>query len=354
MSEDDLDLPTDFPTTIDTNEGNPKPKPTAASFLKKLMNVLNFLSYIVVISTYIVATYTETGINDVTDEELLEKYPTLITPNYKSTKFIWGVIFFTQGVFAVAQLLLPRCRDHILLIEGIGPMYILASVSQLIWYVSFAYGMLATSIVFFIGVLVCAVGLLVRQYRTFRFAEKKMELVNAADMVVPGSHVQKKVEGGVDDGYWLLRLPFGIYAGWIVSIFPLMLSIVLSASEVDVVVLVWTAVMSVALLTGLSMGLLLRKENGLPSYSIPSVIAYFFCGVRVELEAPNDNILATYDEAYLNLMKNVSAIAAVMLLVTALSRFVAVYLRDLCTKKEEERNEYDATAGLDEVDYVQA
>mmetsp|Transcript_18951 Transcript_18951/g.26986 ORF Transcript_18951/g.26986 Transcript_18951/m.26986 type:complete len:354 (-) Transcript_18951:2248-3309(-) len=349
--EEDLHLPTDFPTTIDTN--NSKPKPTAVSVLKKVMNGLNLLSYIVVLSTYIHATYSGTGINNITDEELLYKHPTLLTPNYRSTKFIWGVIFFTQGVFAVAQLALPRCRDHILLIEGIGPMYILASVSQLIWYVSWAYGMLVTSMVFFIGVLVCAVGLLVRQYRTFRFAEKKMELSNAADMIVPGSRVKKEVDG-VDDGYYLLRLPFGIYAGWIVSIFPLMLSIVLSTSEVDVVALVWVSVMSVALLTGLSMGLLLRKENGLPSYSIPSVVAYFFCGVRVELEAPSDIIFATYDEAYLNLMKNVSAIAAVMLFVTALSRFAAVYLRDLCIKKEEENDEYDATAGLDGGDYVQA
>ena len=354
MSEEDVELPTDFPTTIDTSNSEPKPKPTAMSILKKVMNALNLLSYIVVVSTYIHATYSDTGINDVTDEELLFKHPTLLTPNYRSTKFIWGVIFFTQGVFAVAQLALPRCRDHILLIEGIGPMYILASVSQLIWYVSWAYGMLVTAMVFFIGVVVCSVGLLVRQYRTFRFAEKKMELSNAADMIVPGSHVQKKEEDGVDDGYYLLRLPFGIYAGWIVSIFPLMLSIVLSTSEVDVVALVWVAVMSVALLTGLSMGLLLRKENGLPSYSIPSVVAYFFCGVRVELEAPSDIILATYDEAYLNLMRNVSAIAAVMLFVTAFSRFVAVYLRDLCVKKEEENSEYDATAGLDGGDYVQA
>lgn len=353
MSEDELDLPTDFPTTVDTNSSNPNTKITAMSVLKKVMNGLNLLSYIVVLSTYIHATYSATGINDITDEELLSKYPTLLTPNYRSTKFIWGLIFFTQGVFAVAQLALPRCRDHILLIEGIGPMYILASVSQLIWYVSWAYGMLATSMVFFIGVLVCAVSLLVRQYRTFRFEEKKMELSNAADMIVPGSHVQQK-EVFVDDGYYLLRLPFGIYAGWIVSIFPLMLSIVLSASEVDVVALVWVSVMGVALLTGLSMGLLLRKENGLPSYSIPSVVAYFFCAVRLELEAPSDIILATYDDAYLNLMKNVSAIAAVMLFVTALSRFVAVYLRDLCIKKEVENDEYDATAGLDGGDYIQA
>mmetsp|Transcript_11608 Transcript_11608/g.17102 ORF Transcript_11608/g.17102 Transcript_11608/m.17102 type:complete len:352 (+) Transcript_11608:126-1181(+) len=351
MSDEDFDLPTDFPTNIDIN--NSKPKSPAMPFLKKVMNALNLISYIVVLSTYLVATYSNIGINNLSDEELLNKHPTLLTPNYKSTKFIWGVIFFSQGVFAVAQLWVIRCRDHILLVEGIGPMYILASFAQLIWYVSFAYGMLITSFVFLFGVFVCAVGLLARQYQTFRKAEMKIESKNAADMVVPGTLAQKKEEF-VDDGYWLLRFPFGIYAGWISCMIPLMLSIVLSTLEVDVVVLVWVAVMSVALLTGLSMGLLLRKENGLPSYSMPSAIAYFFCGVRVELEAPNDIILAMYDEAYLNLLKNVSAIAAVMLLVTAVSRFGAVYLRDRCMKKEEQDDEYDATAGLDEVDYVQA
>jgi len=350
--EDDFDLPTDFPTNIETNKSIQNLP--AMPFFKKAMHALNLLSYIVVLSTYLVATYSGFGINGISDEELFNKHPTLLTPNYKSTKFIWGVIFFTQGVFAVAQLFHPRCRDHILLVQGIGPFFILASVAQLIWYVSFAYGMLITSVVFLFGALVCAVGLLARQYQIFQQAEMKIESKkNTTDMVIPGGRAQKKMEDSVDDGYLLLRFPFGIYAGWITAMFPLMLSIVISTFEVEVSVLVWVAVMGVALLTGLSMGLLLRKENGLPSYSIPSVIAYYFCGVRVELEAPNDYILATYDEAYLNMMKNVSAIAAVMLLVTAVSRFVAIYLRDRCFKKNEENDVYDST-GLDGIDYVQA
>lgn len=344
---DDFD-PTDFPTTIDTNKS--KSDLPAMPFSRKAMHALNLLSYIVVLSTYLVATYSGLGINDISDEELLNKHPTLLTPNYKSTKFIWGAIFLTQGVFVVAQLFLPRCRDHILLIQGIGPMYILASLAQLIWYVSFAYGLLITSLVFLFGTMVCAIGLLARQYQTFRELEMKIESnKNSSDMIIPGALAQKKKEDGVDDFYWLLRFPFGIYAGWIVSMLPLMLSIVISTFDVEVSMLVWVAVMGVALLTGLSMGLLLRKEGGLPSYSIPLVIAYYFCGVRVELEAPNDIILATYDEAYLTMFANVSAIAAVMLLVTIVSRFCAIYLRDRCFKKNEETDEYDY-----EMDYVQA
>jgi hypothetical protein len=357
MSDDGDDLPTDFSTNFDltnSSSNKTKKKPTM-SLLRKLMHAFNLLGYITVLTTYLIATYSEAGINGVNDSELLDKHPTLLTPNYKSTKFIWGFIFFTQGVFAVAQLLLPRCRDHILLLEGIGPMYIFACVAQVIWYATFAYDLLITSIVFLFGVFVCVVGLIARQYQLFRAEERKIyHSKNTSDTVVPGTSIHQKEGYGIDDGYLLLRLPFGIYAGWIASWIPLMLSIVLVSLNVDATSLTWVAVMSVALLTGLSMGLLLRKEHGIPSYSMPLVIAYFFCGVRVELEAPDDIILATYDEAYLSLMKNVSAIAAVMLLATIVARFVAVYLRDRCTKKEEENEAYDPTTGLDGVDYVQA
>ena len=354
MSEKDFDLPTDFPTTIDISDSNlddSQPKFTAP-FLKRVVTALNLLGYIIVLSTYIVTNYSERGVNGLSDEELLDKYPTLLTPNYTSTKIFWALIFFTQGVFSVAQLLVPRCREHILLVEGIGPFYFLACVAQLVWYVSFAYGMLITSFVFILGVLACSAGLLARQYHLIQKAEIKIEEANiTSDIIIPGSPTQQE-EDSVDDGYWLLRLPFGLFAGWTSCMVPLMLSIVLSTFEIDAQALVWVAVMGVALLTGLSMGLLLRKDNGLPSYSMPSAIAYFLFSVRLELEWPSDDILAIYDEAYLNLMKNVSAIAAVMVLVTVISRAIAVYLRDLCTKKEE-NDTYDAT-GLDAVDYVQA
>lgn len=353
MRDECVDLPTDFPAKgdikCDSSNNTKKKSVTTSSPLKKLMHALNLFGYIIVLATYLIATYSNAGIKGVNDSELLDKHMTLLTPNYKSTKLIWGVIFFTQGVFVVAQLLLPRCRDHILLVEGIGPMYILACVAQVIWYATFAYGLLITSFVFLFGVFVCVVCLLARQYQIFRKAEKKVSSHNTYDMVVPGTSIHKEDEENPYDGYLLLRLPFGIYAGWIASLIPLMLSIVLASFNVDATILVWVAVMGVALLTGLSMGLILRKEHGAPSYSTPLVIAYFFCGVRVELEAPNDDIFAMYDEAYINLMKNVSAIAAVMLLATAVSRFIAVYLRDRCTKKKE-----DDPTGLDGLDYVQA
>jgi lysylphosphatidylglycerol synthetase-like protein (DUF2156 family) len=350
MSDEDFDLPTDVPTNVDLNNNNETEKSptTGAPFIKKVMHALNLIGYIAILSTYLHATYSDTGINGVTESELMDTHPTLLTPNYKSTKVIWGFIFFTQGVFVVAQLLVPRCRDHILLVEGIGPMYILACVAQVVWYATFAYDLLITSFVFLVGVFVCVVGLLARQHQTMT-----VESNNNLDMIVPGTSIQMKEGFSPDDGYWLLRFPFGMYAGWIASMVPLMLSIVLASFEADATTLVWVAVMGVALLTGLSMGMILRKEYGLPSYSLPSVVAFYFCGLRAELEWPNDYILALYDEAYLSLMKNVSALAAVMLLVTTISRFIAVYLRDRCTKKEKNDDAYDAT-GLDGVDYVQA
>ena len=53
------------------------------------------------------------------------------------------------------------------------------------------------------------------------------------------------------------------------------------------------------------------------------------------MENPPEMILATYEEAYLNMMSSVTTIAALMVLATIIARAVAIYLRDRCTKKDD-------------------
>jgi hypothetical protein len=340
----------ELPIDIQDN-GGMKPVTTTKQ-RANCMHLLNVFGYSAILTTYLIATYY--GINGKSDADLYQSYPTLLTPNYKSTKLIWGIIFSFQGLFVFAQFL-SRYRQHMMLEKGVGLMYFGACLFQLISYVTFAYGLMSTSFVFLFGVFVCLIGLLGRQYQTRRLMEETNSSKDYSNAVIDGN----KLQFNPDDGYWLLHFPFAIYAGWIAAILPLMLSITLVSYNVDSDFLVWVAVVGVSLLTGLSMGLLLRKEDGIPSYSFPSVIVYFLCGVRFELEAPCDMILATYDDAYLSLMKNVSAISAVMIMVTIVSRFLAVFLSRCVVvhikreRRERHDNEYDATLGADYV-YVQA
>lgn len=308
-------------------------------FTKKLMHGLNLLGYIVTLATYSIATYTNDGINGMTDKQLYTAHPTLLTPNYRSTKFAWGTIYFFMGLFALGQFVLPKIRNSIMLEQGVKFNFFGACLSQFIWYATLAHGMMISSLVFLCGALVCAIIIIVSQYRIFRGIENSSSAADQAIVVPEQSIHMNKTQGGLEnnpnDGYWLLRFPFGLYTGWIVAMVPFMLSTVLLSHNVDPVVLVWVSVISVALLTGLSMGFLLRDQKGLPSYTTPLMISFYFCGLRFELENPPEMILATYEEAYLNMMSSVTTIAALMVLATIIARAVAIYLRDRCTKKDD-------------------
>ena len=343
---DNIPDPTDYGFSVSKNNTTGKSR---MPFTKKLMHGLNLLGYIVTLTTYSIATYTNDGINGMTDKQLYTAHPTLLTPNYRSTKFAWSVIYFFTGLFALGQIALPKIRHSILLEQGVKFNFFGACLSQLIWYATLAHGLMISSFVFLCGAFFCALFIIVSQYRIIRGIENS----SVDHQVVPGQsiHQNKTQAHNPNDGYWLLRFPFVLYLGWVVPMVPFMLSTVLLSHNVDPVVLVWVSVISVALLTGLSMGLLLRQENGLPSYTIPLMIAYYFCGLRFELENPADIILATYEETYLSLVASVTTIAAVMILATIMARAVAIYLRDRCTKKDNgEEGDEESVGG----DYVRA
>lgn len=71
-----------------------------------------------------------------------------------------------------------------------------------------------------------------------------------------------------------------------------------------------------------------------------------------ELTAPSDAILARHDEASINLVKNVSGFAGVCLLITMVSRFVALLLRDKMCKKK--RSDDDSEESFVEIGYIEA
>jgi hypothetical protein len=350
---DNIPDPTDYGFSNGSVSKNNTTGRSRMTFTKKLMHGLNLLGYIVTLTTYSIATYTNDGINGMTDKQLYTAHPTLLTPNYRSTKLAWGVIYFFMGLFALGQIALPKIRNSIMLEQGVKFNFFGACLSQFIWYATLAHGLMITSFVFLCGALVCTLSIIVFQYRIIRGIENSS---SAADQVVPGQSIHmNKAQGGLEnnpnDGYWLLRFPFGLYTGWIVAMVPFMLSLFMLSHNVDPVILVWVSVISVALLTGLSMGLLLRQQNGLPSYTTPLMISYYFCGLRFELENPADIILATYEEEYLNMMSSVTAIAAVMVLATIVARAVAIYLRDRCTKKDDGAEGDEESIGGD---YVRA
>ncbi|KAL7479088.1 hypothetical protein ACHAW6_004837 [Cyclotella cf. meneghiniana] len=326
-----------------------KPPPSSSDPLKSnknlLFNTLNVAGYILNLSTSYLGGVAG-WFGGKPNSELSAQYQTLITPLAPFFGYIWGIIFLSQGFFVAAQIL-PRYKDRPLVQRGVRAWYFGACSAQSAWTVAFGYEFMVTAFVFMVAVLICLCGIVYSQWNVVAEEERKKD---ADPWLLENNAVSMLREDRADDAdiaapptlaYWLLRFPFAVHAGWIAPATPLMLSVALVAVKADAQAELWTAVLGVAVLFGMSMGLLLRQDEGAPSYVIPGVVAYACVGIMLELDAPNDSILARFQEGEISLMKNVAGFCGAMLLVTIVSRFFAILLRDHCCRRKYDDEEDD-------------
>lgn len=305
-----------------------------------LINIANLLGYALNISvTYFGGV---AGVFGKTTAELSYQYQTLITPSATYFGYIWGLIFLSEGFFVAAQLL-PKYKDHPL-VQRVGIWYFFTCVAQAGWTVSFGYEFMITAFVAIVAILLCLMTILNKQWRVIDEHERKDAdpwlLANNAVSVFDEDK-KENMATPPSCAYWLLRFPFAVHAGWIAAATPLMLSVTMVYYKLDTQIELWTGVIGVAILFGMCMGLLLRQDKGAPSYVFPAVVAYAFAGIAWELNAPSDAILGRFQEGEISLMKNVAGFCCAMLLVTIVSRFFAIFLRDHCCPKRDYDDEED-------------
>ncbi|KAL7529840.1 hypothetical protein ACHAXR_003188, partial [Thalassiosira sp. AJA248-18] len=294
-------------------------------------NLLNILGYLLsLVTSYLGGVAGWFG--GVSNVELSSKYQTLITPSAAYFGYIWPVIFLTEGIFAVAQLL-PKYREQPLVQKGLGSVYFMACAAQTAWTIAFGYEMMISALVAMFALLVFLLLILRRQWAVVGEEEKK-----TSTSVRLGETELEEAEEDLAAKpprlpYWLLRFPFPVHAAWIAMAAPLMLAVVLVSQGVDPSYELWVAVISLPLVFGGCMGLLLREDSGAPAYVFPAVVAYACIGICWELQAPANSILGRHDEASINLMKNLSGFCGSCLLIVMVSRFIALQLRDQCLKR---------------------
>ena len=311
-----------------------KPTPNDNSKCSILLNLANLLGYAINLSSSYV--FGVSGLLGKTNQQLSYQYQTLITPSSAYFGYIWGLIFLSQGFFVAAQIL-PVYKDHVLVRRGVGIWYFMACLMQTAWSISFAYEYMITAFVSMVGILLCLITILKRQWRVIDEHENRgidpWLLVNNAVSVFDEEE-KGKTASPPGFAYWILRFPFAVHAGWIAPATPLMLSVTLVSYNIDPQVELWVGVIGLAVLFGMSMGLLLRQDKGAPSYIFPAVVAYACAGVAWELHAPSEPILDRFQEGEISLMKNVAGFCGFMLLVTIVSRFFAILLRDHCCPRK--------------------
>ena len=312
-------------------------------------NLLNCVGYLVsLITSYLGGVAGWFGTNNA---ELSSKYQTVITPSATYFGYIWGAIYIFEGFFTIAQIL-PKYREQPLVQKGVGSTYFLVCAAQSAWTITFGYELLVAAFVAMVGIFLSLMFILKRQWDVVTEENKKTK---AAENL--GETEEEAVEEDATfppprPGYWCLRFPFPLHAGWISVATPLMLSVLLVSRDVEPEYELWAAVISLPLLFGACMGLLLREDKGAPSYIYPATVAYGCIGICWELTAPSQAILERHEVASIGLMKNLSGFCGGCLLITIVSRFIALFLRDQCMKC----NKKDESVSMndEEFEYVQA
>ena len=215
-------------------------------------NLLNIIGYLV----YLVTSYlggVAGWFGGVSNAELSAQYQTLITPNASYFVYIWGVIFLFEGFFAVAQLL-PRFREQPLVQGGIGIWFFLACAAQTAWTITFGYELMIYAFVAMFALLVALLNILRKQWNVVSEEEKKTNTAVRLGEIYIEEAQNDNTAKPPRLGYWLLRFPFAVHAGWISLATPLMLSVLLVNQGATAQYELWVAVISLPLIFGGCMG----------------------------------------------------------------------------------------------------
>lgn len=168
-----------------------------------VLNILNLLFYVLnIVVTSVVGTTNITigGKESMTNKEISDTYPTLLTPIGWAFS-IWGLIFVLEGIWSIYQLL-PSVRGTDVIQKGVSWWWILMNIFQIAWSFCFSFDAIILSTICMAGIFfsLMALTLSVRRYRT-----KDMTIIQ----------------------YLLCVLPFGINFGWICCAFTVNLNICL-------------------------------------------------------------------------------------------------------------------------------
>jgi hypothetical protein len=190
-----------------------------------------------------------------------------VTP--KSTAFaIWAVIFSSQAIFVVLQLL-PRFRGTVIVQQGVGYWYIATCTTQVAWTFAFAYEQIALSLVLILLVWLSLVGLVYTQYYTAS-------------------------EGGLVE-FVFFQFPFSIHCGWLTAASTMNVSLVLVEQNASASLQLAVGIVSLAYLHAVSVWVVFGMEQR-PNYTIAAVLAWANAWIYAELQEPKDSIVERFCE----------------------------------------------------------
>lgn len=215
--------------------------------------------------------------------ELSEKYQTLVTPA-GLTFAVWGVIFVSQAVFAVVQMLEPYRSDPLVRESGASYWYFVACLFQAAWTFAFGYESLVLSSVLMAGILGSLIEIVWKQSRVL-LSSSSSSSPSASSASPPGR-------------FWLLVFPFSVHCGWIAAAFAVNLNVVVVGTfEADPQVQEYCAYATLVYAVGVAASAFSSLGADV---TIPSVLVWATAGISIELDDPKAAIVDAFSAATVN------------------------------------------------------
>ena len=218
-------------------------------------------------------------INNLSQKEVSDMYPTLITPS-PSTFSIWSVIYTFLIISIVVMIIKNKDEYYALAVEKISLLFWISCGLNVVWIVSFSYNLIGLSTIFIFAFLIIMV-----------LITKEIGKIQS----------QKR---------WLLPITFGLYTGWlfiatVVNISAWLVKVQWGgfgiSDEIWSVIILLVAVV-------LTVGVLIDTKNAI----FPMPIAWAYFGIYNALVASNSGA---------SLLKVVSIIGIVLLVGAAAIQF---------------------------------
>jgi benzodiazapine receptor len=255
------------------------------------LNTLNYLNLIGFIINTIVTFGASAAFGFPDNAELSNKYQTIVTPS-GGTFAIWGIIFLSQGIFAIVQML-QDFRSNLLVQKGVSIWYFSACMFQSWWTFAFGYERIGLSTLMMGGILISLIPIVWKQ-----------------------SKIEPEPSDNTVKEFWLLKFPFSIHCGWIAAAFAVNVNVlVLSMGSTARTQEAWAYATIVYAVFCALMALVFLSP---PDFTIPSVLVWASIGIASELKNPSDSILDTFAEGTIKTVRGcVIALATILAVVTA-------------------------------------
>jgi benzodiazapine receptor len=233
---------------------------------------------------------------------LSKKYQTLITPSGYAFA-IWGIIYFAEFGFIVAQLFFPATRTNTFFVTDIvGYNFIYACFAQSVWSICFGYEYITASFICMIAILGSLLPIVSKIFT-------RTTTANNFD---------------TDDYSWLWNeFPIEIHCGWIMAASLVNMNVLLVSYHVSSKVQIISAyiTLGIILFCGTFFSVLIfffgrstSNNNKLSFVVIPCVMAWASIAISKELNSPNESIVTNFSPDIINSIKILSKLIGYFIL----------------------------------------